>query len=196
MFRVPNNIKYITEITYQKALDKVKQEFYESFPQTIINNKRNIIESFQMSEQIKKESYFNFFFNKYIFNKYADYLKQRTWIIYYNSICNSIPFVTSDNPVLVENINHPDRIGIFVNGIMNPDTLIFFPISPSIAVVNYSRKGVFTPVSDELDGHMYPISETNYIIRRNIRIIEQAYNHSFMPKPLFEFIKQTVEINT
>ena len=190
MFRVPDNIKYVTNFPYQNALSRVKQEFYTIFPQNIINKSKDIIESFQMSEQSKKESYLNFFFDKDIFNKYAGFLKQRTWIVYYNSISKSIPFVTSDNPVLVENINHPDKIGIFINGIVNPNTVLFFPISPTIAVVNYSRYGVFTPIADKLDGHIYPLNEAGYIIRRNIRIVEQAYHHSFIPKPFYNYINK------
>ena len=64
---------------------------------------------------------------------YCDVLQAGVWVVYDNTLYNTTPFVTSDNPVLVEGVGKA-ATGLFSNGLANPATCIFYPISPSIAV--------------------------------------------------------------
>ena len=63
----------------------------------------------------------------------CDVLQAGVWVVYDNTLYNTTPFVTSDNPVLVEGVGKA-ATGLFSNGLANPTTCIFYPISPSIAV--------------------------------------------------------------
>lgn len=98
-----------------------------------------------------------------------------------------MPFLTSDNPVLVEGIGKAE-IGLFANGLANPTTCIFYPLSPEIAVAIYNKRGIMGVLYDEYDGRKLLLSETKFIIDKNTKIMEQAYHHCFIPQPLFDVI--------
>ena len=89
-------------------------------------------------------------------------------------------------------------------------TCFFFPISPSVAIINYSCKGLLfladpqidtkDPEVDEIiaaiykliDGKIQSLSDIAFIMEKNSSIINQAYKFSFMPQPLYdELIKDT-----
>lgn len=190
MLRVPDSINYVMNEIIPRVTDEVKREFYSSFPSYITNRYKSKINGFHMSEQNQKEHYLNFIFDPDNFNRFVEILKHRTWVIYFNSISKDLPFITSDNPVLIEDISNQNNIGIFKNGVANPCTCIYFPLSPSIAVANYSDKGIFALVTNKLDGKVFKINETKFIINKNILLMEQAYAHSFIPKPYFYYVNQ------
>ena len=87
----------------------------------------------EFSEQGQKELMFNHTFEPANFDRYCDVLQAGVWVVYDNTLYNTTPFVTSDNPVLVEGVGKA-ATGLFSNGLVNPATCIFYPISPSIAV--------------------------------------------------------------
>ena len=110
-------------------------------------------------------------------------------VVYVNACQNDIPFATSDNPVLVESMSGK-AIGLFHNGLLSPGTCIFFPLSPTIAIANYSNHGIMGLMADELDGRKILINDKKYILDKNIKIAKQAHHHSFIPQPLFAEIVQ------
>ncbi len=149
----------------------------------------DIVKGIKLDEQWQKEQYLNHSFAPENFEKYCRILQDRIWVIYVNICRNNMLFATSDNPVLVESIDRKE-IGLFHNGLLDPGTCIFFPISPTIAVANYSRQGIVGIAADELDGRMLLINDVKYILDKNIKIIEQAHHHSFIPQPLFDELIQ------
>lgn len=108
-------------------------------------------------------------------------------MVYVNMHRDTMPFLTSDNPVLVEGVGSKET-GMFRNGLANPATCIFYPLSPEIAVAIYSKQGIMALAADKYDGRKILLNEEKYIINKNVRLMTQAYRHSFIPQPLFDAI--------
>ena len=116
---------------------------------------------------------------------YVDVLSSKLWIMYYNPYYTKVPFITSDNPVVAINIDSKS-INRKDNGINNNKTVIFFPLSPSVAVAIYP-----TPIKNlapQIDGGKRILSETNHklILNINTRIAEQRYKEVFVPLYIYE----------
>ncbi len=190
ILRIPESLNYVIKDLYPQVSTNTKNRVYLEFPDFITNKYKSEIDAFQMSEQNIKEGYFNFIFTEEHFNNYVEILKQRFWLILINSIGNELPFITSDNPVLIENITNHDSIGLFKNGLQNPSTILYFPITPSIAVVNYSNNGIFSAIASKRNGSVYRVEESKFIINKNIRVMNNAYAHTFIPQPLFSRISK------
>ena len=142
----------------------------------------------EISEQGQKELILNHSFEPTNFDRYCDVLQAGVWVVYVNSWRDTMPFLTSDNPVLVESVGSQDT-GMFRNGLANPATCIFYPLSPGIAVAIYSRQGILGLAADEYDGRKVLLDELKYIMSRNVKIMAQAHRHSFIPQPLYDEVK-------
>ncbi|MBP5588992.1 MAG: DUF4238 domain-containing protein [Bacteroidales bacterium] len=186
--RVPESVNYVLDNLYPKVAKEVKNYILAKLPEDIRIKKKSIIDSIEMTKQSQKESYFNYFFNKDNFNKLVRILEHNIWSVFVNTVSNTCPFITSDNPVIVENLDDPNRIGVFRNGIANTNTCFFFPLTPSIAAVSYSKKSHINIAANEINRKIIKLDEEKYIITKNSRIMEQAFRHSFIPQPLFDYL--------
>ena len=54
----------------------------------------------------------------------------------------------------------------------------------------YSSQGFLGVAADEYDGRSVLLDDLKYIISRNIKIMAQAYHHSFIPQPLYDEVKK------
>ena len=186
MMRVPSSVEYINEI-YPRIEKKVKEDVLTAIPESLLSKYKPLIQEIRFDDQWKKEQYFNHSFAPENFARYCDFLLDRIWVVYVNVHRTIMPFATSDNPVLVEGI-WKKEIGLFQNGLTNPATCIFYPISPVIAIASYSKDGIMRSVADELDGKRFLLSDVKFIMDKNIKIMEQAHHHSFIPQPLYDMI--------
>lgn len=186
MMRVPSSVAYIKEI-YPRIEKAVKDSVIAAIPDSLIVKYKPKIQNIKLDEQWQKEQFFNHSFAPENFDRYCSLMQDRIWVVYVNTQRDNMPFATSDNPVLVEGVGKKD-IGLFHNGLANPSTCIFYPISPTIAVASYSRAGIMSVVANELDGRKFSLGELKYIMDKNIKIMEQAHRHSFIPQPLFDAI--------
>lgn len=184
MLRIPGCMSFVDEIC-AKNIDGIKRELFEALPQNLLDKYKEQIQNFEVSEQWKKEQFLNNVFSSGKFDKYCKLMKKRIWVVYVNAIAKEMPFVTSDNPVLVEGIGH-DEIGLFKNGIANPTTCIFFPISPSIAIASYSHDSLVEIIADKIDGKMLVLDDIKFIGNKNTKLIDQAFQYSFIPQPLYD----------
>lgn len=141
----------------------------------------------EFSEQDQKELVLNHSFEPVNFDRYCKVLQDGIWVAYLNTRRDTMPFLTSDNPVLVEGVGSKET-GMFRNGLANPATCIFYPLSPGIAVAIYSRQGILGLAADEYDGRKVLLDELKYIMSRNVNIMAQAHRHSFIPQPLYDEI--------
>lgn len=185
LMRVPENIDYVKNVLYPRVSAQVKEDLISAMPPDFVEKYMEQIMSTEFSEQEQKELMFNHSFEPANFDRYCDVLQAGVWVVYVNMHRDTMPFLTSDNPVLVEGIGSKDT-GMFPNGIGNATTCIFYPLSPGIAVAIYSRKGIMGLVADEYDGRKILLDEVKYIISRNVKIMAQAYRHSFIPQPLYD----------
>ena len=186
MMRVPSSVEYTKEI-YPRIEKAVKDNVLSIIPDSMLVRYGQTIRDIKLDEQWQKEQFFNHSFAPENFDRYCDLMQDRIWVVYINVQRVYMPFATSDNPVLVEGIGRKE-IGLFHNGLANPVTCIFYPISPAIAVASYSKYGIMGMAADKLDGRKLLLDDMKYIMDKNIKIMEQAYHHSFIPQPLFDAI--------
>ena len=189
MMRVPSSFDYAKKI-YPRVEREVKDDAISVLPISLKDKLEPIINNIKLDEQWQREQFLNLVFAPENFGKYCELVKNRIWTVLVNNQRNTMPFTTSDNPVLIEGIGKKE-IGLFNNGLANPETCIFFPLSPSIAIASYSKYGIMNVAADELDGKKHILNEINYIMDKNVKIMDQARRHSFIPQPLFdELIKK------
>lgn len=187
LMRIPESIDYAKRILYPRVSARVKEELISALPPDFVEKNREQIISTEFSEQDQKELMFNHFFDPENFERYCGILQDGVWVVYVNVLRENIPFLTSDNPVLVEGGRGQDT-GMFRNGLANPKTHIFYPMSPRIAVAIYSRQRFPGTTSDKYDGRKVLLDDVKYIISRNVKIISPAYHHSFFPQPLYDVV--------
>ena len=169
MMRVPSSVAYIKEI-YPRIEKAVKDSVIAAIPDSLMAKYKPKIQNIKLDEQWQKEQFFNHSFAPENFDRYCSLMQDRIWVVYVNTQRDNMPFATSDNPVLVEGVGKKE-LGLFHNGLANPSTCIFYPISPTIAVASYSRAGIMSVVADELDGRKFFLGELKYIMDKNIKIM-------------------------
>ena len=184
LLRIPDSIDYVEKQIYPTISRQVKEAFLSTFPQSQSDQIQNI----EFSKPKIKELLLNKSFANENFKRYCHILQEGFWLVFVNTQCDLFPFATSDNPVLVESIYSGSKTGLFDNGLANPYTTIFYPLSPTIAIAIYSRQGLFAPVADIYDGKRMALDDVKFILYKNSKIFEQAYQYSFLPQPLFESV--------
>lgn len=187
LMRVPHSVKYVTGKLYPKISKKVKEDVASSLPHVLLEKFGSQIKDIELPEQYQKEVLLNHAFEPENFERYCGVLQEGVWILYFNMCRGTIPFLTSDNPVLIESIGSKET-GMFRNGLANPATCIFYPLSPRIAVAIYSRQGLLGAAASEYDGRKVLIDDVKYIISRGVKIVAQAHQHSFIPQPLYDVL--------
>lgn len=187
LMRIPESIDYVIGHIYPRVSKQVKQEVASALPQFMLDKYGEQLRNMELSEQYQKEIVLNHAFEPKNFDRYCKIIQDGIWVVYVNTQRSYMPFLTSDNPVLIEGIGKTET-GLFRNGLANPATCIFYPLSPGIAVAIYSRQGILGIVSDAYDGRKIMLSELKYIMNRNVKIMAQAYHHSFIPQPLYDEI--------
>lgn len=190
LMRIPYSVEYVTDQLFPKVAKQVKDEVASSLPKFLLKKYGRLLKNMEFSEQHQKELLLNHTFAPVNFERYCGVLEEGIWLLYTNVHRNTMPFLTSDNPVLVEGIGNK-YIGMFHNGLANPATCIFYPLSPGIAVAIYSRQGFLGVATDEYDGRAVLLDDVKYIMSRNIKIIDQAYRHSFIPQPLYDVVNNS-----
>lgn len=190
LMRIPDSINYVKTVLYPRVSAQVKEDLLSTLPPAFVEKHKEQIMNTEFSEQCQKELVLNHSFDPANFDRYCKVLQDGIWVVYVNMCRDTIPFLTSDNPVLVEGIGSKDT-GMFRNGLASPATCIFYPLSPGIAVAIYSRQGILGLAANEYDGRTTLLDEPNYIMSRNIKIIAQAHRHSFIPQPLYDAVRSS-----
>ncbi len=189
LMRVPESIDYVKTVLYPRVSAQVKEDIISTFPPDFVEKHREQIMNTDFSEQDQKELVLNHSFEPANFDRYCKVLQNGVWVVYVNMLRDVMPFLTSDNPVLVEGVGSKET-GMFRNGLANPATCIFYPLSPGIAVAIYSRQGILGMVADEYDGRRILLNEIKYIGSRNSKIMAQAHQHTFIPQPLYDEVRK------
>lgn len=194
MLRIPSSLDH-TYAAYPRIAKQTKERVLSVLPEEFQQKLKSTIDSVELTTMEQKEIHFNRVFNTETFDKYCNILKSKIWVVYMNIIYDSMPFATSDNPVLVEGFKN-SKNGLYSNGLINPDTCFFFPVSPKIAVACYSKDGPVGIIKNEYENRKIPVDEIKFVGYKNICIINQAYNHAFIPKPMFDELNNIGNIYT
>ena len=191
MMRIPSSFDYVKGI-YPRIEKEVKEQVLSIIPTSLMSKYESKIKEISLDEQWQKEQFLNHSFDPVNFDRYCRLLQDRIWVVYVNTLRTVIPFITSDNPVLVEGVG-TSEIGLFHNGLANPATCIFYPLSPAIAVASYSKRGIVGVAKDDLDRRKVLLDEYKFIIDKDYKIMEQAYHHSFIPQTFYDEIMKDKE---
>lgn len=162
-----------------------KQKLLQENPQ-YSQKEINIINSINFNDADIKEIILENMFKETFYEECIRILLNRTWLIFYNTRADIMPFVTSDNPVLCINAKTKET-GILHNGIGSNSVIIYYPVSPHI-LIGLFPSSFFWGKETEFDSKRYYIDEIKFLSKLNEDIIKQSYQHSFLPKELFEFI--------
>lgn len=187
LMRIPESIDYVKTVLYPRVSAQVKENLVSTLPPAFVEKHREQIMDTEFSEQQQKELVFNHAFAPENFERYCNIVQNGIWLVYVNANRHTMPFITSDNPVLVEGIGKTET-GLFHNGLANSATCIYYPLNPAIAVGIYSRHSIPGAVADKYDGLKVFLDDIKYTSSQNIKIVAQAYHHSFIPQPLFDKI--------
>lgn len=154
----------------------------------------------EIEKQAIKEDYLDGLFREKYFNGKCEILRRRIWCIFINEISSHLPFITSDNPVLLYN-NATKKIGFLENVGLDDNTIVYLPVTPKILIKNYS--GFLNNNDIRLmslvylgDGVCYRLQEQNESIVKDINRLlwKNADNHVFIPEPLFGKMSDNPEI--
>lgn len=188
LMRIPQSIDYVRTILYPRVSARVKENMISTFPPAFVEKYRKQIMNTELSAQNQKELVLNYSFDPVTFERYCKVLQDGVWVVYINKHKDTMPFLTSDNPVLVEGLGS-ETIGMFHNGLANPATCIFYPLNPGVAVAIYSRQGFMRMVADKYDGSKILLDELKYVMDKNVKIMAQMHHHTFVPQPLYDMVR-------
>ena len=130
ILRVPGFLKRRFEhgeIMFDETINETSQRF-ELHPETIktilsdfVNNKNDFIRDMTIPLIAEKGR----------LDKLSEVLADKIWLVYFNN--SSVPFVTSDSPVVMYNFIS-NSVSYADNGVGRDDTFIYYPLSSKILI--------------------------------------------------------------
>ena len=167
-------------------LEGFKQEILNNLP-PVFENQRHLIEQISFDSDERKDMVLSSVFDQKRFFKFCNILQRKVWFVFYNEIRGVMPFITSDNPVVITDIKGREETMTSI-GLANNKTVILYPLTPSILIGIYSSE-LFLGSIEKFDGYRMPIDEMKFITNVNLMLMRQSYIHSFLPEPLFTMAK-------
>ena len=188
LMRIPANVDYVKNTIYPRISKRIKKDLTSMLPDFLVEKYGEQIQNTELPEQYQKEVILNHAFEPDNFDRYCDVLRGNIWSVFVNKRSNTMPFFTSDNPVIVEGYGKTGT-GLFHHGLASPTTCIYYPLTPSIAVVIYSRQGIVGLAAEKYEDRKVLLDDMKYIAKKNLTMMEQAYTHSFIPQPIFDTMR-------
>lgn len=115
------------EIMFDETINETSQWF--QLPPEII--KRKLEDFVKNKDNFIRNMTIPLIVDKDRLDKLSDVLAEKIWLIYFNN--SSVPFITSDSPVVMHNIIR-NSVSYADNGIGRDDTFIYYPISSKILI--------------------------------------------------------------
>ncbi len=91
-------------------------------------------------------------------------------------------FITSDNPVIIKRIS-TDDIGLGAAGLAHLDSMIFFPITPRLAVVLSHNEFLLSPAFREYENRRWQITQLDIVRTLNKWQFLQSSRQVYSSKP-------------
>lgn len=126
--------KYIKDL-YEKTLPNAfarAEEHFKSINKEVLEKS---FEKFRKDDEYFKELSMDSIFSEKVIFSFANILKNYIFVIYRNE--SEIPFITSDNPVMIVDSNTLNSRP-FSNGLLVPSTVVLFPISSKLLLCAYN----------------------------------------------------------
>lgn len=77
-------------------------------------------------------------------------LQNKIWIVHRNLNYKTMPFVTSDNPVILYNL-YSNKVGFGNNGLIKDGTIIYFPINKELLIAIYPKYKNLEKYNNKID---------------------------------------------
>ena len=177
--RVPSFIDYHI-LDFEEKITKYKSQIIDSY--SFSQEQLDVIKGISFSPDEKRNIILSGITDPERLTKYCRILANKPWVVYVN--CTALPFITSDNPVVMTNILSLSN-SRSDNGIGNENTIFFFPISPQIALGIYPYH--FASSLDNYNGkriYLYD-SDLHMIDGMNRVLISQCYKQCFVPLDIY-----------
>lgn len=144
LLRTPLSRNFTAKIGYpicKDVIDKIGTVVDKFGDENKRQEFKNVIEDFSYTEEFVKSMHLKITTDERRIERFCDFLlENRIWIIYRNNISDEIPFVTSDNPVVMLNSTN-EKLGISSgNGIDKPSTVIYMPLTPKYMLALYHKR--------------------------------------------------------
>lgn len=178
--RVPSFIDYHI-LSSEEKMDEYKAKIIKKHP--FLLNHLDLIKDIVFSRDKIKNIILTSITNPERLDYYCQILGNKPWVVYVN--CTALPFITSDNPVVMTNIitlstSRSD------NGIGNENTIFFFPINTHIAIGIYPYR--FNTALNKYNGKKIYLTENDsqMIDGMNRTIMLQCHKQCFVPLDVYE----------
>ena len=186
IIRVPDflnhEMRYAEELV-ESYLPDLSRQF------NLTPEQRSAIEDWWTTDDALKNVVLTSAFDEARFNRNCNALERKIWIVFYNSIRNELPFITSDNPVLLYDTNR-QPVMLTELGLESNKLVIMFPLTPSLLVGIYPTS-MYMGKLKEFDRKRVVLSEKDakFIMDLTTEQIARSHVHSFLPEPLFSMVK-------
>lgn len=185
VFRVPAFLDD-TVAKSERMLDSYKQEILQNLS-PLFESQRDVIKQISFDVDERKDIVLSGVFDEKRFQRFCDVLQQKIWVVFYNSIRSVMPFITSDNPVVVADIKGGAR-KITSVGLESKKAVILYPLTPSILIGIYFAD-LFLGKTEKFERQRILTDDMKFITNVNLLIMRQSHLHSFLPEPLFSSVK-------
>lgn len=156
-----------------EAIEKAKNLFG-----SLSNEQNKLLEAFASDDYYFKRTVMDVTLDSDRIAQYAGILCSRDFLIY--RIQGDMEFITSDNPVMFIN-SITNNACPFANGLINPTTMIYYPISPKLLLCAVHPLAYLGVLSNQ-DCHLIDLDvckEIGFISSMNKKQISQCYQHAF-----------------
>lgn len=188
--RVPDFIDYQINNAQNNIFPKYISEFLLIYNEVLTEQQKNVVKNIRFTNDQIKDFILSYVNDPQKAAQYCEILMSKPWVLYINKCCDSIPFITSDNPVIMTNL-HTKSFSRSDNGLGNQNTVIFFPINPYIAIGIYPHS--FSSSLKKVNCREVILSEKDisFITTMNKCEINQCYNQFFMPVYFYNIVYET-----
>jgi hypothetical protein len=144
---------------------------------TDLDNKQkfiDVLEDFKYTEEFSKSVHLSATTDESRINRFCEVvLANRSWVLYENKLYKTIPYVTSDTPVIMVDMQS-GNIGLSNNGLEKPSTVIIMPLTPRFSVFLYHNLSILGSYSEFYESKCIPIDEERFIMNQNYLQIKQS----------------------
>ena len=160
----------------------------------VSNEQKKAVKRVSFTDNQVKHFILSYITNPDKMEQYCRILIDKPWVVYINRYYQALPFITSDNPVVMTNLK-TRSFSRGDNGIGNASTVIFFPINPYIAIGIYPYQ--FRDYLKKWESKELICSDEDiqFIITMNQCELSQCHNQAFIPIDLYNEIYKEGNLN-
>ncbi len=147
-----------------------------------------IIKKIDFSKDKCKEEILNIITNSERYKRFSRILANKAWFVFFNSISDTMPFITSDKPIVFCRLIPGKELEF---GLGRNDTFIYYPITPTIMIAIYPSVLFTVNMKDKSDVvKKLTLKDLKFICKINCRQISDCYKQAFLPIDLYNHVKE------